>query len=378
MLCSLLDVVEYARVEPDSQVLGPNAELAESLDEVRKRREDQVEPFQLGGRGQLACDLADEQARTRLQRPQHVGRQDAEVLDIDDIRPVILGLGEHELRLEAPADERAEAPAPYGAVLAGPRALERLRIDHQLVRLVAELSEKVGVRVGSAEERAHQRAPLLVVAELVEPRVRGVVGLQECRIAGVDDQDAHAGGCSAPDELERALCDGELVFHRHGSLGTSKRSVDKGAELGAVPLVALALRRQRARAEYLEALEVVDQACGRSAERFDSLLGQRSGIPDAVRDRGGRSVPEAKRAEQRAVDAVRRALGRRPAAEKRGEIDEMRDLAEDLPSLPRVLEPMTGRKWAGRNANLHEQRRTDVLAEPERQRREAPVVPDEQ
>src|ERR1700730_3370912 len=77
------------------------------------------------------------------------------------------------------------------AVLTSPGPLEGRRVDDQLVRFVAELAEGVRVRIGSAEKRPHQRAPLRVVAELVESGMRTVMRIEERRIAGVDDQDAH-------------------------------------------------------------------------------------------------------------------------------------------------------------------------------------------
>ena len=56
-----LEAPEDARVEPDAQVLGRHAGSAKALDEVRKRRQHEIERAQLRkGRG-LGRDLADDQ-----------------------------------------------------------------------------------------------------------------------------------------------------------------------------------------------------------------------------------------------------------------------------------------------------------------------------
>jgi hypothetical protein len=49
----------------------------------------------------------------------------------------------------------------------------------------------MGVGVGGAEERVHQRPPLLSVRALGETRPRMVEALKETRVRRVDDQDAH-------------------------------------------------------------------------------------------------------------------------------------------------------------------------------------------
>lgn len=51
------DPVEDALVESDAEVLGGASELSETLDVVRKPREQEIEGAQLDRRGRLAGDL---------------------------------------------------------------------------------------------------------------------------------------------------------------------------------------------------------------------------------------------------------------------------------------------------------------------------------
>ena len=134
---------------------------AEPLDEMRERGEEEVEHPQPLVRRRLARDLARDERAAPAQRRHRLVGEDVKVLEVDDVRREVLDLREQD--------------RPLRRVLSRPcsRAharLQRLAVDDHLVGVVAERPEVVRVGVGGAEERVHQRSPLLRVRPLGEAR----------------------------------------------------------------------------------------------------------------------------------------------------------------------------------------------------------------
>ena len=155
----------------------------EAGDERRQARDDEVERPQPLQAGWLGCDLADQEPALPLDLRKRGVAQVVDVLDVYDV-----GLEVSDLR-EQDVFRRVAARAEL--VLACPGRLELRAVDDDLVRLVSERREVVRVRVGGSEEGVHQCAPLRGVRLRLEARRPAVVRLQESRVVGVDDEDAH-------------------------------------------------------------------------------------------------------------------------------------------------------------------------------------------
>ena len=203
-----------------------------------------------------------------------------EVLQVDDLGGEVVDLPEQDL-LARRLDGQPVLPCPGG--------LERRAVDDHLVSRVAELPEVVRVGVGGAEERVHQRAPLLLVRATGEPFVPAVVGGLEGRVTGIDDQDAHR-------EARRGYLHSRRGRPHRALLAFARRSC-----LDARPLPA---RRDRARAGRAEAGS--RRRC-RADGRSDRRRVQRGvGDRQAAREPARAGLPAGPDPDRRLVGRIRR------------------------------------------------------------------------
>ena len=78
-------------------------------------------------------------------------------------------------------------------MLPRPRRLQRIAVHDHVAGLVPEPRELARVGVGGTEPAIHERPQLLAMRAPRELRAIRVVGGEECRVVGVDDQHSHSG-----------------------------------------------------------------------------------------------------------------------------------------------------------------------------------------